>query len=56
MNSSGQFRYTPPTHVLRASSESIDEFNEEGGITARFNKYNTNQKYFFSLKKFRLLS
>jgi len=31
MNTNGQFRFTPPTHIIAAFAKAIEEFNEEGG-------------------------
>lgn len=37
----GQWRYTPPTHVLAALRCAIDQFLEEGGQPARGTRYRT---------------
>ena len=36
---SGQFRFTPPTHCLLALHEALRLLKEEGGISARHNRY-----------------
>lgn len=36
---SGQWRFTPPTHVLRALDAAIAEFKRQGGASARLRKY-----------------
>ncbi len=39
----GQFRFTPPTHVLLALRQALHELAEEGGPTARLARYRQNQ-------------
>lgn len=36
---SGQWRFTPPTHVLAALKTALDEFHDEGGADARLRRY-----------------
>ncbi len=38
----GQFRFTPPTHAILAFHKALALFDEEGGVTARANRYQTN--------------
>jgi 2-aminoethylphosphonate-pyruvate transaminase len=38
----GQFRFTPPTHVLLAFRQALRELEEEGGIAARGGRYARN--------------
>ena len=38
----GQFRFTPPTHVLLAFAQALTELKEEGGVTARGERYRKN--------------
>jgi 2-aminoethylphosphonate-pyruvate transaminase len=38
----GQFRFTPPTHVLLAFEQALKEFISEGGVTARGTRYQRN--------------
>jgi 2-aminoethylphosphonate-pyruvate transaminase len=38
----GQWRFTPPTHVVAALDRALDELDEEGGIEARFGRYRAN--------------
>ncbi|WP_417773088.1 2-aminoethylphosphonate--pyruvate transaminase [Stappia sp.] len=38
----GQWRFTPPTHVVAALSEALDELDEEGGPEARLARYSRN--------------
>ncbi len=38
----GQFRYTPPTHVVLAFDQALRELEAEGGIPARQNRYRRN--------------
>lgn len=40
----GKWRFTSPTHVVRAFSQAIDELIAEGGISARANRYKNNQR------------
>ena len=40
--SSGQFRFTPPTHVVLAFAEALRELEEEGGIEVRRDRYQSN--------------
>ncbi|HEV8312262.1 MAG TPA: 2-aminoethylphosphonate--pyruvate transaminase [Burkholderiaceae bacterium] len=42
MEKTGQWRFTPPTHVLVALSEAITQFVEEGGQPARLARYRDN--------------
>lgn len=44
MERTGQWRFTPPTHVLVALSEALDQFVEEGGQVARLARYRDNCK------------
>lgn len=44
LEESGQFRFTPPTHVLKAFSVALEEFNEQGGVKMRYKRYHENQK------------
>lgn len=38
----GQFRFTPPTHVLLAFRQALRELEQEGGIAARARRYSRN--------------
>ena len=38
----GQFRYTPPTHVLLAFAQALLELKAEGGVAARHERYRRN--------------
>ena len=42
MEKTGQWRFTPPTHVVAALSEAIAQFEEEGGQPARLARYMKN--------------
>ena len=44
MDKDGKWRYTSPTHVVAAFSKAIDELIEEGGISARFARYQNNNR------------
>ena len=41
---SGKWRYTSPTHVVRAFKQALDELDAEGGIAARHERYSYNQR------------
>jgi len=40
----GKFRYTPPTHVILAFDQALRELEQEGGVTARFERYRRNHE------------
>ena len=40
----GQFRYTPPTHVLLAFEQALNEHTAEGGVAARGARYQRNHE------------
>jgi len=42
MQKTGQWRYTPPTHVVAALRAAMDQFFAEGGQAAREARYGTN--------------
>ena len=42
MEKTGQWRFTPPTHVLVALAEAITQFEEQGGRAARLARYTEN--------------
>ena len=42
MEKTGQWRFTPPTHVVAALAEALRQFVEEGGQTARLARYSEN--------------
>ncbi len=42
MEKTGQWRFTPPTHVVAALCEALKQFNEEGGQPARLARYADN--------------
>lgn len=43
MEKTGQWRYTPPTHVVAAFLEALDLHEAEGGVTARGLRYTHNR-------------
>ncbi|CAN7733948.1 MULTISPECIES: 2-aminoethylphosphonate--pyruvate transaminase [unclassified Ensifer] len=43
MNKTGQWRYTPPTHVVAAFLEALRLHREEGGVSARGARYARNR-------------
>ena len=42
MEKTGQWRFTPPTHVVAALAEALRQFNEEGGQVERLARYTDN--------------
>ncbi len=42
MESNGQWRFTPPTHVLAALDQALDEHAAEGGVAGRGARYREN--------------
>jgi len=42
MGKTGQWRFTPPTHVVAALAEAVEQFVEEGGQPARLARYTDN--------------
>ena len=42
MQKTGQWRFTPPTHVVAALDEAVSQFIEEGGQSARLARYTAN--------------
>jgi 2-aminoethylphosphonate-pyruvate transaminase len=43
-NGHGKWRYTSPTHVVRAFAQAMKELEEEGGVAARHARYSENQR------------
>lgn len=44
LSNPGQFRFTPPTHVISAFYEALLEHEQEGGVAARGERYFNNQR------------
>ncbi|MDR3149085.1 MAG: 2-aminoethylphosphonate--pyruvate transaminase [Oscillospiraceae bacterium] len=44
MDKCGKWRYTSPTHVVRALYQALDELEAEGGVTARYARYCENHR------------
>lgn len=44
MQSTGQWRFTPPTHSVVAFSKAIDQHQQEGGIAGRHQRYLRNRQ------------
>ena len=42
MENNAQWRFTPPTHVLLAFNQALDEFDAEGGVQGRSARYQQN--------------
>ena len=42
MEANGQWRFTPPVHVILALAEALDEFEAEGGVAGRGARYRGN--------------
>lgn len=47
-NKNGKWRYTSPTHIVRAFAQALLELDEEGGIGARAARYAENQRLLVS--------
>ncbi len=43
-NNNGKWRYTSPTHTVRAFAQALLELDEEGGVSARGERYAENQR------------
>jgi len=43
-NGGGKWRYTSPTHVVRAFLQALIELEEEGGIGKRYERYSSSQR------------
>lgn len=48
MNTTGQWRFTPPTHTVVAFLEALLQHEEEGGVPGRFKRYNRNRQILIS--------
>jgi 2-aminoethylphosphonate-pyruvate transaminase len=44
LQKSGQWRFTPPTHVIAALDKALDQFDDEGGLNGRGRRYADNCK------------
>lgn len=44
LDKNGQFRFTPPCHSIIAFRQALDEFNTEGGVQARYQRYLKNKR------------
>jgi len=44
MDKSGKWRYTSPTHAVRAFYQALDELEIEGGVEARYQRYSKSQQ------------
>ncbi len=40
----GKWRFTSPTHTVRAFAQALQELKEEGGVSARYQRYRNNQQ------------
>ena len=40
----GKWRYTSPTHTVRAFAQALEELHEEGGIKQRYKRYKENHR------------
>lgn len=43
MEKTAQWRFTPPTHVIAAFVQALDEYEAAGGVTARLTRYSQNK-------------
>ncbi len=41
---SGKWRYTSPTHVVRAFAQALKELHDEGGVEKRYSRYSENHR------------
>ncbi len=44
LEANGQWRFTPPTHVLAAFDQALKEHQAEGGVAARHRRYSANRE------------
>ena len=44
LEKTGQWRFTPPTHIVAAFIQALKEHKQEGGVTGRFTRYSRNQQ------------
>ena len=44
MDKTGKWRFTSPTHTVRAFLQALTELEEEGGVQARYERYAENQR------------
>ena len=44
LRATGQWRFTPPTQVIAALAEALDQLDEEGGVAARHQRYSENAR------------
>jgi 2-aminoethylphosphonate-pyruvate transaminase len=44
MDKGGKWRYTSPTHIVRAFCRALDELEDEGGVPARYERYRENHR------------
>ena len=47
----GKWRFTSPTHVVRAFARALEELDLEGGVEKRFKRYDQNNRYLISQMK-----
>jgi len=45
LEKSGQFPFTPPTHVITAFRQALEELEQEGGVEARYKRFKSNSDY-----------
>lgn len=43
-NKGGKWRFTSPTHAVRAFAQALNELEQEGGVQARFKRYAANHR------------
>jgi len=43
-NQKGKFRFTSPTHSIKAFAKALEEFEAEGGVQGRYKRYKNNQE------------
>lgn len=50
-NDGGKWRFTSPTHTVHAFYEALNELDDEGGVSKRFERYNSMQKFLVKAMK-----
>jgi len=45
LEKSGQFRFTPPTHIILAFHKALIEYEDEGGLVGRMSRYKENYNH-----------
>ncbi|KAB2478811.1 2-aminoethylphosphonate--pyruvate transaminase [Staphylococcus sp. CH99b_3] len=51
MEQDGKWRFTSPTHVVAAFKQALNELTQEGGVEARYQRYQQNNDYLIAQMK-----